>query len=202
MSGHSGPSARADRSAACAETLSDQNGGDVHVTALAPGGTAADRNWMDSNTLFYFSWWIAWSPFVGMFIAKISRGRTVREVINGALTAPVIYCFVWFAVFGGTGLRIERQAANLGITCTEAPDGVTVFERMMEGNRAVPLSGPVVELEGREWWRLSCRSPTEQWFDMFANFPMTKCALPARHTPAHTPHARHRLRLCLGWHHA
>eukprot|EP00892_Ulva_mutabilis_P009681 jgi/Ulvmu1/7085/UM033_0146.1 len=157
-----------------AETLTDSSGEDVHVTALAPAGTAANRNWMDSNTLFYFSWWIAWSPFVGMFIAKISRGRTVREVINGALTAPVVYCFIWFAVFGGTGLRIERQAANLGITCTEDAEGNSVFERMMAEGRAVPLPQPMVDLEGREFWRLSCRSSTEQWFDMFANFPMTK----------------------------
>ena len=145
------------------------------MTALAPNGTAADRSWMDSNTLFYFSWWIAWSPFVGMFIAKISRGRTVRQVINGALMGPALYCFIWFAVFGGVGLRIERQAANLGITCSTDASGEAVYEQMIDGAHGRPLPDPMIELEGRQFWRLACRSPTEQWFDMLSNFPMTKC---------------------------
>lgn len=59
------------------------------------------RNW----TLFYWAFWIAWAPFVGTFIARISRGRTIREFVLGVLLVPSLFCFVWFTVFGGTGLH-------------------------------------------------------------------------------------------------
>ncbi|MCZ3114945.1 BCCT family transporter, partial [Acinetobacter baumannii] len=55
-------------------------------------------------TLFYWAWWIAWAPFVGTFIARISKGRTIREFIVGVLLAPTLISFLWFGVFGGAGL--------------------------------------------------------------------------------------------------
>ena len=61
------------------------------VPATAPDGLGTSRSWMTEWTIFYWGWWIAWAPFVGMFIAKISRGRTVRNIINGAMTGPVLY---------------------------------------------------------------------------------------------------------------
>ena len=64
--------------------------------------------------MFYWGWWVAWSPFVGMFFAKISRGRTVGELIHASLTGPVIYVLLWFSVFGGAGLRMEREAIRDG----------------------------------------------------------------------------------------
>lgn len=133
-----------------------EDGNSIHFTSVAPDGTSADRAWYSGWTLFYYAWWIAWSPFVGMFIAKISRGRTVRQVILGSLLGPALYTFVWFAMFGSAGLRMERQAANFGLTCEE--------DNMM------------VEVAGRQWWRLSCRGSTDQWFDLFSNYPMHKCA--------------------------
>ena len=66
-------------------------------------GKGAD--WQSSWTLFYWGWWISWSPFVGMFIARISYGRTIRQFIVGALLAPTGASFVWFVVFGDTGLH-------------------------------------------------------------------------------------------------
>ena len=63
-------------------------------------------------------WWISWSPFVGMFIAKISRGRTIAEFIMYTLTMPILYSFVWLSVFGGVGIRMDREAENRGINCT------------------------------------------------------------------------------------
>ena len=62
-------------------------------------------DWMNGWTIFYWGWWIAWCPFVGMFIAKISYGRTVREFITGTMTAPFVFVFIWFCTFGGAGLR-------------------------------------------------------------------------------------------------
>jgi choline-glycine betaine transporter len=63
--------------------------------------------------LFYQAWWVSWSCFVGLFVARISRGRTVGEVIIYALVAPVMYCMLWFGIWGGIGLRQARQALEL-----------------------------------------------------------------------------------------
>ncbi|SDG88500.1 BCCT family transporter [Propionivibrio dicarboxylicus] len=63
--------------------------------------------WVGNWTVFYWAWWISWSPFVGLFIARISRGRTVREFIVGTVLAPCVAAFVWFSVFGGTALYME-----------------------------------------------------------------------------------------------
>ena len=83
----------------------------------APAGKQAP-NWMDDWNIFYFCWWIAWSPFVGMFIANISRGRTIRQFINATLTAPVGFSILWLSIFGGVGLRMERNAELANITCS------------------------------------------------------------------------------------
>jgi choline/glycine/proline betaine transport protein len=72
-------------------------------------------NWQDSWTTFYWGWWISWAPFVGMFIARISRGRTIREFILGVLIVPALLAFVWLVFFGGTALHIELFGGS-GIT--------------------------------------------------------------------------------------
>ncbi|VWX61658.1 Glycine betaine transporter OpuD [Burkholderiales bacterium 8X] len=66
-----------------------------------------ESNWVGSWTIFYWAWWVSWSPFVGLFIARVSRGRTVREFILGTVIAPTIAAFIWFSVFGGTALNLE-----------------------------------------------------------------------------------------------
>ncbi|HEX6255242.1 MAG TPA: BCCT family transporter [Euzebyales bacterium] len=63
--------------------------------------------WQGSWTVFYWGWWISWSPFVGMFIARISKGRTVRELILGVMVAPSLLSFVWMAVFGGAAINLQ-----------------------------------------------------------------------------------------------
>ena len=67
--------------------------------------------WQSSWTLFYWGWWMSWSPFVGMFIARISYGRTIRQFVSGALFAPVGASLVWFSVLGGTGLNQQLRGA-------------------------------------------------------------------------------------------
>ncbi|QBI55569.1 Glycine betaine transporter BetL [Streptomonospora litoralis] len=75
-----------------------------------PNGYEFQQAW----TLFYWGWWIAWSPFVGMFIARISYGRTIRQFITGTLFAPVGASVVWFSVFGGTALYYDNvRNANI-----------------------------------------------------------------------------------------
>lgn len=72
----------------------------------------ADSDWQANWTLFYWGWWISWSPFVGIFIARISRGRTLREFILYVLVVPTcINCF-WFAVFGGTALHVDQSSGG------------------------------------------------------------------------------------------
>lgn len=80
--------------------------------------TAASSNpetaeWLSSWTIFYWAWWISWTPFVGMFLARISRGRTVREFIVGVILVPSAVSLVWFAVFGGAGIGEERDGIDL-----------------------------------------------------------------------------------------
>jgi choline/glycine/proline betaine transport protein len=65
------------------------------------------NTWQNSWTIFYWAWWIAWSPFVGIFIARISKGRTIREFIAGVLLVPTLLTFLWFTVFGGSAIYQE-----------------------------------------------------------------------------------------------
>jgi choline/glycine/proline betaine transport protein len=69
------------------------------------------RGWMADWTLFYWAWWISWSPFVGMFIARISRGRTVREFVIGVLLVPTAFTFLWMTVFGNSAISLDMGAA-------------------------------------------------------------------------------------------
>lgn len=71
--------------------------------------------WLGSWTIFYWAWWIAWAPFVGMFIAKISKGRTIKEFVLGALIAPTLFDMIFFSIFGGTALSFELNNATQGI---------------------------------------------------------------------------------------
>lgn len=93
-----------------------------------------ESEWMNEWTVFYWSWWIAWSPFVGAFIAKISRGRTIREFIHGSLTAPVLFSFFWITVFGGSGIKMERVAAQHGLCC---PNWDLVTAESVMGNNLI-----------------------------------------------------------------
>ncbi len=78
-------------------------------------------DWIQGWTIFYWAWWIAWSPFVGTFIARVSKGRTIREFVFGVLAVPTLFGALWFSIFGGTGIHIEMfgeggiwEAMNFG----------------------------------------------------------------------------------------
>ena len=66
-----------------------------------------DSHWVGSWTIFYWAWWISWSPFVGLFIARVSRGRTIREFVIGTVLAPSLAAFLWFSIFGGSALTMQ-----------------------------------------------------------------------------------------------
>jgi choline/carnitine/betaine transport len=80
-------------------------------TEASTGEGVAD--WLSGWTVFYWAWWISWTPFVGMFIARISKGRTIRQFVGGVILVPSVVSLVWFAVFGGTAMRQQEQGANL-----------------------------------------------------------------------------------------
>ena len=78
------------------------------------------RTWINGWTVFYWAWWISWSPFVATFIARISRGRTVREFVAGVLLVPTLVSALWFSVFGTSGILAERAGAGLSDRGTES----------------------------------------------------------------------------------
>jgi choline/glycine/proline betaine transport protein len=87
----------------------------------------AQSGWQDAWTIFYWGWWISWAPFVGMFIARVSRGRTIREFVAGALVAPTLAGFVWLTVLGGTGLEMQMfRGVELG-AAVEANVATAIF---------------------------------------------------------------------------
>jgi glycine betaine transporter len=96
-----------------------------------------DSAWVSSWTVFYWAWWVSWSPFVGLFIARVSRGRTIREFILGTVMAPTLAAFVWFSVFGGTALNQEIMQ---GLPMAEAV-GADVSTAMFAMFGALPMSG-------------------------------------------------------------
>ncbi len=79
------------------------------------------NQWIGGWTLFYWGWWIAWAPFVGMFIARVSRGRTIREFVGGVLFVPVGFTFMWMTFFGDTALHmiIVRGIDSLAVAVAE-----------------------------------------------------------------------------------
>ncbi|MCF6139031.1 glycine betaine uptake BCCT transporter [Pseudalkalibacillus berkeleyi] len=83
-----------------------------------------NAEWLQSWTIFYWAWWIAWAPFVGTFIARVSRGRTIREFITAVLIIPTLVCAFWFAIFGGTGIHMEF---NLGLDVSGQPLETALF---------------------------------------------------------------------------
>jgi len=89
--------------------------------------TFRDTNWQGSWTVFYWAWWISWSPFVGMFIARISKGRTVREFILGVMIVPTLLSFVWMSVFGGSALFLQSQGTADIVAAVNADVSTALF---------------------------------------------------------------------------
>ena len=78
----------------------------------ASGGEGM-ATWLSGWTVFYWAWWLSWTPFVGMFIARISRGRTIRQFVTGVLLVPSLVSLVWFAIFGGAAIKMQQDGTDL-----------------------------------------------------------------------------------------
>ncbi len=131
------------------------------------------RSWVNEWTVFYWAWWISWSPFVGMFIARVSRGRTIREFIAGVVLVPTVVAILWLTAFGTTTLRQHtkyHEQLESQTTSNESPvqslpqywvgtrdaDGELIqqddgtFERQQKSLTAVEyLTAPIVTADGR-----------------------------------------------------
>jgi choline/glycine/proline betaine transport protein len=109
------------------------------LNIFAFGGASGEGGgWMISWTLFYWGWWIAWSPFVGMFIARVSRGRTIRQFILGCLIAPVGASMVWFAIFGGSAIHYMREGLGSAIAGAGTSDGMFKLLSVMAEHSFLP----------------------------------------------------------------
>ncbi len=96
-------------------------------------GAFNDEPWYGWWTIFYWAWWIAWAPFTGAFIARISKGRTIREFISGVLLAPTLASFIWFAVFGSMGINQGVEVAGEAIKSTSTAFFVVMSNYPMGG---------------------------------------------------------------------
>jgi choline/carnitine/betaine transport len=87
---------------------------DMAMMSARTGAEGANVDaWLQSWTVFYWAWWLSWTPFVGMFIARISRGRTIRQFVTGVLLVPSVVSLIWFAVFGGAAISIQQGGVDL-----------------------------------------------------------------------------------------
>ena len=107
----------------------------VLEAAYAAGEQARQFGWQAGWTTFYWAWWIAFSPFVGLFLARISRGRTVREFIVGCVFAPALVCFAWMTILGGTAIDLELSGAANGaiIGASNTAKLFVTLEQMISG---------------------------------------------------------------------
>ena len=140
----------------CTDTVHNILGADgesIIGTYTEAGDHCGGSGWMDSWTIFYWGWWISWGPFVGMFMAKISRGRTLGQFILGTLILPSAYSFIWLGIFGAEGIFMDRQAAVEGLNCGDPAD---IF-----GHFNNPDSNSV---------RLWCLSTEDVFFDQITSY--------------------------------
>ncbi|WP_323752675.1 BCCT family transporter [Marinobacter sp.] len=109
----------------------------TNVVPLSNPFGREDSAWMQGWTVFYWAWWISWSPFVGMFIARVSKGRTVREFVTAVLIIPTVITTVWMSGFGGTAL--EQIQNGVGVLAENGLTDVSLATfQMFEG---LPLTG-------------------------------------------------------------
>ena len=108
--------------------------------SLQTGPFDGERSsWINGWTVFYWAWWISWSPFVATFIARISRGRTIREFVVGVLAVPTLVSGLWFSVFGGAGILAEQDGARLSEQPTES-QLFALFDTLPLGTLAAVLA--------------------------------------------------------------
>jgi len=119
-----------------------------YVTSIIPLGTwgeaYSNTDWRSAWTIFYWAWWVSWSPFVGIFIARISRGRTIREFIWGVLLIPMTILFFWFTTFGGVGIHMELLGDPGLVAAVQEDTGSAIFKLVEYYPFAQPITMMIV----------------------------------------------------------
>jgi len=113
--------------------------GDFLDTSLITPLTADDMQWMQWWTYFMMAWWLSWGAFVGVFLAKISKGRTIRQFVAGVLAVPSLVFFAWFTIFGGTAIKIDMDTNGAVSTATNENIN-NAFFAMLEGLPLVQIT--------------------------------------------------------------
>lgn len=85
----------------------------AQMSARTNAAGAETAEWLSGWTVFYWAWWLSWTPFVGMFIARISRGRTIRQFVTGVLLVPCLVSLAWFAIFGGAAIDLQQKGTDI-----------------------------------------------------------------------------------------
>ena len=162
--------------------------GDVLGTAnldqatLYNSGVYQMQDWW---TIFYWGWWVSWAPFVGMFIARISKGRTLRQVIVGAFVAPTLFGFFWLGTWGSLTIKMQRVAeltlgAGVSDVATMLNDPTYVSSDALcqsmgySGKAGYPVSAAAVALANEGYYLLSCRTRGMELLDIFEPYNEVK----------------------------
>ena len=175
-------SSNSDGSSALYNTMKAANDLVVNTTGLVDSRTmygSHNKMFMDSWTIFYWGWWVSWAPFVGMFIARISRGRTVRSVITGAFIAPTLFGFLWLCVWGSLGIKMQRVAElTLGdgtdMTAAIVATGKSAACEAMGYTGSEPTSDAAIALANDGYYLLTCRAWRGQLFDVMSPYTEVK----------------------------
>lgn len=111
-------------------------------------------NWLGGWTLLYWGWWLSWSPFVGMFIARVSRGRTIREFVTGVLFVPAGFTLMWMTVFGNSAIYLIMNQGATDLANTVQQDVALALFNFWSISRSPPYCHSL------QWrWSLSSLSP-------------------------------------------
>ncbi|RVW06680.1 BCCT family transporter [Rhodococcus spongiicola] len=107
----------------------------------------SQEEWMSAWTLFFWAWWIAWAPFVGLFLARISRGRTIRQFVVGTLTIPFLFILVYISIFGNSAIGIVRGGdSEFGETAMASPE--RAFYSLLEQYPGAPILAGIATFTG------------------------------------------------------
>jgi choline/glycine/proline betaine transport protein len=121
-----------------------------YLAAFVPAGawigsTAEERAWQSTWTVFYWCWWLAWMPFVSLFIARISRGRTIREFVCAVMLVPALVIVLWMSIMGGTALSLELASPG-AVSAAVARDYALGLTTVIEALAAPPLASALIGL--------------------------------------------------------
>ena len=149
-----------------ASMVKTATGNDMSAAANVDYGSHA--SWfIEWWTIFYWGWWVSWAPFVGIFIAVISRGRTIREVVFGAMLAPIVYSFFFLIVLGSLGIKMQR-VAELGLDTKFDAAGCAV--EVGHYSSGAPNSTAATNLAAQGYFALQCRSSNDRFWDVLSPY--------------------------------